>query len=59
MTAKYEHTALCAEDKSSELHLLKAHCHGCDWLVVILKLKTKLSPLSNYPTCMLLDHTLF
>ena len=38
---------------------LKAHCLGCDWLVVILKSKTKLWPLSNYQAFMLLDHTLF
>ena len=39
--------------------ILKAHCHGCDWLVVMLKSKTKLWPLSNYQAFMLLDHALF
>ena len=30
----------------SEFSLLKAHCRGCDWLVVMLKSKTKLWPSS-------------
>ena len=38
---------------------LKAHCRGYDWLVVMLKSKTKLWPSSNYQAFMLLDHTLF
>ena len=33
-----------------KLLMLKAHCRGCDWLVVILKSKTKLWPSSNYQT---------
>ena len=36
---------------------LKAHCRGCDWLVVMLKSKTKLWSLNNYQ--MLLDHPFF
>ena len=39
--------------------LLKAHCRGSDWLVVMLRSKTKLWSLSNYQAFMLLDHTLF
>ena len=38
---------------------LKAHCRGCYWLVVMLKSKTKLWPVSNYNAFMLSYHTLF
>ena len=46
-------------EKSELPEVLKAHCRGCDWLVVMLKSKTKLWPLSNYQAFMLLDHALF
>ena len=38
---------------------LKAHCRGCGWLMMMLKSKTKLWPLSNYQAFMFLDHKLF
>ena len=38
---------------------LKAHCRGCDWLMMMLKSRTKLWPLSNYQDFLLSNHTLF
>ena len=43
----------------TDLNSLKAHCRGFDWLVVMLKSKTKLRPLSNYQAFLFLDHPLF
>ena len=41
-----------------EMKGLKEHCRGYNWLVVMLKSKTKLWPWSNYQAFMHSDHIL-